>query len=146
MSSVVLKGFGDGHSQSPAKEMAQEKLSEAKMRSHLLTCFKKKQLTSFPNERRTAREKYLYFPIQNLIVILVLVYNYLLRITKTVLFYLWTIIHGFINVNRWLTVVLLLCTIITSFSYKDHFRIKVKVSYLSGHYPLTHCVWADTIC
>jgi len=30
MSSVTLKGFGDGHSQSPAKEMAQEKLSEAK--------------------------------------------------------------------------------------------------------------------
>jgi len=54
MSSVTLKGFGDGHSQSPAKEMAQEELSEAKMRSHLLTCFEKKQLTSFPNERRTA--------------------------------------------------------------------------------------------
>ena len=48
MSNVILKGFGDGHSQSPAKEMAQEKLSEAKMRSHLLTCFEKKQLTSFP--------------------------------------------------------------------------------------------------
>ena len=66
MSSVILKGFGDGHSQSPAKEMAQEKLSEAKMRSHLLTCFEKKQLTSFPNERRTAREKYLYFPMKEI--------------------------------------------------------------------------------
>ena len=66
MSSVTLKGFGDGHSQNPAKEMAQEKLSEAKMRSHLLTCFEKTQLTSFPNERRTAREKYLYFPMQEI--------------------------------------------------------------------------------
>jgi len=28
--------------------------------------------------------------------------------------------------------------IITSFSYEDYFRIKVKVSYLSGHYPLAH--------
>ena len=66
MSSVILKGFGDGHSQSPAKEMAQEKLSEAKMRSHLLTCFEKKQLTSFPNERRKAREEYWYFPTQEI--------------------------------------------------------------------------------
>jgi len=66
MSSVILKGFGDGHSQSPAKEMAQEKLTEAKMRSHLLTCFEKKQLTSFPNERKTIREKYLYFPMQEI--------------------------------------------------------------------------------
>jgi len=66
MSSVILKGFGDGHSQSPAKKMAQEKLSEAKMRSHLLTCFEKKQLTSFPNERRTAKEKYLYFPMHEI--------------------------------------------------------------------------------
>jgi len=41
MSSVILKGFGDGHSQSPAKEMAQEKLSEVKMR------FEKKQLQVF---------------------------------------------------------------------------------------------------
>ena len=63
MSSVILKGFGDGHSQSPAKEMAQKKLSEAKLRSHLLTCFEKKQLI---NERRTAREKYLYFPMQEI--------------------------------------------------------------------------------
>jgi len=101
------------------------------MRSHLLTCFEKKQLTSFPNERRKAREEYLYFPTQeielyytclmpetygdsgttcyaldcwshhkkwtgfvclvtlvnyyqNLIVVLVLVYNYLLRTTKTI--------------------------------------------------------------
>ena len=134
MSSVILKGFGDGHSQSPAKEMPQEKLSEVKMRSHLLTCFEKKQLTSFPNERRKAREEYLYTfqrrkqnfiyvpascqrPMvtvvppamrwtagattrsgldlyvlyvtivnyyQNLIVVLVLVYNYLLRTTKTI--------------------------------------------------------------
>jgi len=66
MSSVTLKGFGDGHSQSPAKEMAQEKLSEVKMHSHLLTCFEKKQLTSFPNERRIAREKYLYFLMQEI--------------------------------------------------------------------------------
>jgi len=65
MSSVILKGFGDGHSQSPAKETAQEKLSEVKMRSHLLTCFEKKQLTRFPNERRKARE-YLYFPTQEI--------------------------------------------------------------------------------
>jgi len=65
MSSVTLKGFGDGYSLSPAKEMAQEKLSEAKMRSHLLTCFQKKQLTSFPNERRTAREKY-FFPMEEI--------------------------------------------------------------------------------
>jgi len=36
MSSVTLKGFGDGHSQSSAKEMAQEKLSEAKMPTHML--------------------------------------------------------------------------------------------------------------
>ena len=55
MSSVILKGFGNGHSRSPAKEMAEEKLSEVKMRSHLLTCFEKKQLTiSFPNERKKA--------------------------------------------------------------------------------------------
>ena len=52
---MILKGFGDEHSQSPAKEMPQEKLSEVKMRSHLLTCFEKKQLTiSFPNERKKA--------------------------------------------------------------------------------------------
>ena len=44
--------------------MAQQKLSEAKMRSHLLTCLVKLQLASFPNEWRTAREKYLYFPMQ----------------------------------------------------------------------------------
>ena len=66
MSSVILKGFGDGHSQSPAKEMARQKMSEAKMCSHLLTCLEKKQLTSFPNERRTATEKYLYFPMQEI--------------------------------------------------------------------------------
>jgi len=47
MGSVIPKGFGDGHSQSPAKEMAQEKLSEVKMRSHLLTCFEKKQPNKF---------------------------------------------------------------------------------------------------
>jgi len=66
MSSVIHKGFGDGHSQSPAKEMAQEKLIEVKMCSHLLTCFEKKQLTSFPNERRKAREEYLFFPTQEI--------------------------------------------------------------------------------
>jgi len=93
--------------------MAQDKLSEVKMRSHLLTCFEKKPLTSFTNERRKAREEYLYFPTQeielyytclmpetygdsgvvyvtivnyyqNLIVVLVLVNNYLLRTTKTI--------------------------------------------------------------
>jgi len=46
--------------------MAQEELSEAKMRSHLLACFEKKQLTSFPNERKKAREEYLYFPTQEI--------------------------------------------------------------------------------
>ena len=40
---------------------------QMRMRSHLLACFEKKKLTSFPNEKRKAREeKYLYFPMQEI--------------------------------------------------------------------------------
>ena len=122
MSSVILKGFGDGHSQSPAKEMAQEKLSEAKKRSHLLTCFEKKQLTSFPNERRTAREKYLYFPMQ--------------EINRTFCTCFMPETYGttyyqdyFINVNLIVNCCMTTHCIlfITSFSCKDYFRVKVSL-------------------
>ena len=68
MSSVILKGFGNGHSRSPAKEMAEEKLSEVKMRSHIVysPASKRSSLTSFPNESRKAGEEYLYFPTQKI--------------------------------------------------------------------------------
>ena len=98
------------------------------------TVWKEKKLTSFPNENRKAREKYLYFPMQEIELhwtcLMPKTYGYgdmvqcdacekyLLRTIAnktTFLMYIWKS-----------TVVLPLYIIITSFSYKDHFHLCQK--------------------
>jgi len=118
MSSVILKGFGDGHSQSPAKEMAQEKLSEAKAAfppTHTLR--KEATKTSFPNERRTAREKYLYFPMQEI----ELYCTCLMPETNLIT----CVIIEFDSQLLYYHALHIICYF---FSCKDYLRVKVKVS------------------
>jgi len=68
MSSVILKGFGDGHSQSPAKEMAQ-KLSEAKEYEVILYYLQesayKTECQLSDNQKRAVRRKAKSFAIKD---------------------------------------------------------------------------------
>ena len=54
MSRVIIKGFGDGHSKSSAKKMAQEKLSEVKEYKFMLY-----------NQKRAIRRKAKSFAIKD---------------------------------------------------------------------------------